>query len=953
MASLAGIPPLAGWFAKFVMFRSIIDAGTGWGVRARGHRRGQLGDRVLLLLRASSAQMWFQRAGRRRPHADPGAASRSPVAIALTARDRRRRRHLPAALRAGRGAGVLAGAAADAIAPPASGARARSRSTASSSSRCTSPRSASSRRGAARGAPGATSSRAPRSARCSARASRARSTGAGASSASPTRSSSSRPARATGGSRATCCAPTRRARARCATCSSSVRPRCATSSATRLALEPADEALGPFVRRGAGRRARARCRARVRCSPRSTSCPRSSSTGVVLANELLDNLPFGIAECERRAAGWRCASRSTATASSPRCSCRPKPPTPTRSTRSPTDSRSPTARGCRSRAASTRGSRRAARLLRHGARARDRLRRRRDGLVDRGADGWLRTYRAHERGGPPARRARRAGHHRRRRARAAAARGARAGFTRRGRRVAGRVAARPRHRRARRGGPPHVGGSARTSATSKRSPAAAASAKPPRSPTRPASAPTASSPFARRTHRTGLATSLRALTRSQAGDAWPTRSKHCCKKAARSRRREASARTRSSPTRRSTTTPSATGRASGPSRRSRSTGARSGTRSSSGTSRSRSGSSAASSTSPYNCLDRHVDAGHGDQVAFHWEGEPGDTRARHLPRAARRDVPGRERCCASFGVEKGDRVAIYMGMVPETVAAMLACARIGAPHSVVFGGFTAQSLQDRINDAEAKVLITADGAWRRGAVVALKEIADEALAETPSIEHVLVLRRTENDVAMQDGRDVWWHDAVPGQPAECACEEMDSEDLLYILYTSGTTGQAQGHHAHDRRLPHAVRVHAQARVRPASPTPTSTGAPPTSAGSPATRTSSTARSRTAPRACSTKARPTSPTRTGFWSIVEKYKVTIFYTAPTAIRTFMKWGDEFPARARPVVAAADRDGRRADQPRGVGLVLPGDRRRALPGRRHVVADRDRRHHDQRAARARRR
>src|SRR3954447_21522161 len=152
-----------------------------------------------------------------------------------------------------------------------------------------------------------------------------------------------------------------------------------------------------------------------------------------------------------------------------------------------------------------------------------------------------------------------------------------------------------------------------------------------------------------------------------------------------------------------------------------------------------------------NCLDRHVRAGHGDQVAFYWEGEPGDERAVTYQELL--DETSRAaNLLHELGVQKGDRVAIYMGMVPETVAAMLACARVGAPHSVVFGGFTAASLRDRINDAEAKVLITADGAWRRGSVVSLKAIADEAIAETPSIEHVLVLQRTENDVDMKDGR---------------------------------------------------------------------------------------------------------------------------------------------------------------------------------------------------------
>jgi acetyl-CoA synthetase len=294
-----------------------------------------------------------------------------------------------------------------------------------------------------------------------------------------------------------------------------------------------------------------------------------------------------------------------------------------------------------------------------------------------------------------------------------------------------------------------------------------------------------------------------------------------------------------------------------------------------------------------NCLDRHVRAGHGDQVAFFWEGEPGDERAVTYQELL--DETSRvANLLRELGVQKGERVAIYMGMVPETVAAMLACARIGAPHSVVFGGFTAASLRDRINDAEAKVLITADGAWRRGSVVNLKAIADEALADTPSIEHVLVLQRTKNDVSMQDGRDLWWHENVARQPAECAPEAMDSEDLLFILYTSGTTGKPKGiMHTTGGYLTQAAYTHKYVfDLHPETDVYWCTADVGWVTGH-----SYIVYGPLANRATSVlyEGTPDFPDKDRFWSVVEKYKVTKFYTAPTAIRTFMKWGDDLPGK----------------------------------------------------------
>ena len=298
-----------------------------------------------------------------------------------------------------------------------------------------------------------------------------------------------------------------------------------------------------------------------------------------------------------------------------------------------------------------------------------------------------------------------------------------------------------------------------------------------------------------------------------------------------------------------------------------------------------------------NCLDRHVEAGRGDKVAFHWEGEPGDTRTITYADLLA-EVQRFANALKGLGVARGDRVAIYMPMIPELPMALLACARIGAAHSVVFGGFSADSLSDRINDAEAKVLITADGGWRRGQAALLKPTADVALADTPSITGVVVVQRTgasgdDSEIPMTEGRDHWYHDLIAAADAECPAEPMDSEQLLYLLYTSGTTAKPKGiMHTTGGYLTQVAFTHKYVfDIHPetdvywcAADVGWVTGHSYIVYGPLANGVTSVMYEGT----------PDTPSRDRWWSIVEKYKVTKLYTAPTAIRTFMKWGTDLPA-----------------------------------------------------------
>jgi acetyl-CoA synthetase len=293
----------------------------------------------------------------------------------------------------------------------------------------------------------------------------------------------------------------------------------------------------------------------------------------------------------------------------------------------------------------------------------------------------------------------------------------------------------------------------------------------------------------------------------------------------------------------------------------------------------------------YNCVDRHVEAGNGDRVAIHWEGEPGDTRTITYSQLLT-EVKKASNALLSLGVTAGDRVAIYMPMIPETAVAMLACARIGATHNVVFGGFSVDALSGRIKDADAKLVITADGGYRRGKPSALKPTVDEAAELCPSVERVIVVRRTGQDVDWND-RDLWWHDVVDGADAEHTAEPFDAEHPLFILYTSGTTAKPKGilHTTGGYLTQTSYTHHAVFDLKPETDVywcgadigwvtghsyivygPMSNGA----------------------TQVMYEGTPDTPHKGRYWEIIDKYKVSILYTAPTAIRTFMRWGDDIPA-----------------------------------------------------------
>jgi len=295
----------------------------------------------------------------------------------------------------------------------------------------------------------------------------------------------------------------------------------------------------------------------------------------------------------------------------------------------------------------------------------------------------------------------------------------------------------------------------------------------------------------------------------------------------------------------------------------------------------------------YNCLDRHVEAGIGDRVAFHWEGEPGDTRTITYAELLS-EVERFANVLRSLGVARGDRVGVYLPMIPELPVTMLACARIGAVHSVVFGGFSPDSIADRVNDGEVKVIVTADGGYRRGSAAPLKPNVDVALESTPSVTDVVVVRRTGGDVEMVAGRDHWYHEAMAAAAPTCEPEAMGAEDLLFLLYTSGTTAKPKGiMHTTGGYLVQAAFSHKYVfDLHPerdvywcAADVGWITGHSYIVYGPLANGATSVMYEGT----------PDTPDRDRLWDIVERYGVTQLYTAPTAIRMFMKWGHQEPAK----------------------------------------------------------
>lgn len=295
----------------------------------------------------------------------------------------------------------------------------------------------------------------------------------------------------------------------------------------------------------------------------------------------------------------------------------------------------------------------------------------------------------------------------------------------------------------------------------------------------------------------------------------------------------------------------------------------------------------------YNCVDRHVEAGLGDRVAYYFEGEGGDTRTITYADLLR-EVSKAANALESLGVKTGDRVAIYMPMIPETVFAMLACARIGAPHTVIFGGFSDRAIADRVKDCGVEFIITADGGYRRGKANGLKSVVDSAIKDLPQVRNVLVVQRTKQEVAWDEGRDLWWHDVVDKQSDQHEPQSFDAEHPLYIMYSSGTTGKPKGiMHTTGGYLVGTSYTHwAVFDIKPetdvywtAADIGWVTGHSYIVYGPLANATTSVLYEGT----------PDTPHRGRWWEIVEKYGVTILYCAPTSIRTFMKWGREIPAQ----------------------------------------------------------